>query len=104
MIAPQKGWTAKDFRDAAAINPLPNDHKGPKNHHTNEPARHELYLLAVGEKKVTEEPDTSKSFYKPSMFLAVFVAANELVLSSTLKPVSLLRDQHQRPSYLASQC
>lgn len=68
MIPPQRGWTAKEFKDADDTNPRTTDHKGPKNHHTNEPPRHELYLLGPGEKKVTEEPDTSKSSVKPIFF------------------------------------
>lgn len=63
MIRPQRGWTAKDFKPADELNPGTNDHKGPKTHNANEPPRHELYLLGAGEKKVTEEPDTSKLCY-----------------------------------------
>lgn len=74
MIRPQRGLTAKDIKISDELNPRPNDHRGPKMHHSNEPPRHELYLLGPGEKKVTEEPDTSKSFRNPNMFLAVFVA------------------------------
>ena len=74
MIRPQRGLTAKDIKTADELNPTPTDHKGPKEHQTNEPPRHELYLLGPGEKKVIEEPDTSKSFYESNMFPAVFVA------------------------------
>lgn len=61
MIRPQRLWTAQDFKTADRLNPGINDHRGPKNHHVNVDPRHELYLLGPGEKKVTEEPDTSKS-------------------------------------------
>ena len=74
MIPPQRGWTAEELKDGSKINPGTTDHKGPKNHHTNEQPRHELYLLGPGEKKVTEEPDTSKSSYKSHIFPCVLVA------------------------------
>ena len=78
-----QSWTAEDYRIAAEFNPLPNDHRGRREHDSNGQNRHELYLLGPGEKKVTEEPDTSKSFYKLFIFLTFFprcsLDANKLV-------------------------
>lgn len=58
-LRPYRLLTAREILLADILNPMPNDHKGRKDHN-NEPSRHELYLLAPGEKKVIEEPDTSK--------------------------------------------
>lgn len=64
---PSPEQTAEDIRNAAILNPLRNDHRGAKDNN-NVPPRHELYLLGPGEKKVTEEPDTSKSSHRLIIF------------------------------------
>ena len=71
-------WTAKDWENADKLNPLPNDHKGRKDH-SNEQVRHELYLLGPGEKKVTEEIDTSKSSHNLVFFVLSSRSVRDMV-------------------------
>lgn len=67
-MVPSPVRSADDMRRANEVDPLIDDHKGPKDN-ANEPARHELYLLGPGEKKVIEEPDTSKSSHNWVLFV-----------------------------------
>lgn len=63
MTTTSRVLTAEEFLRAGGPNPGGNYHKGPRDH-SNELARHELYLLGPGEKKVIEEPDTSKLSFR----------------------------------------